>query len=412
MPVYTYTGINDKGKKTSGIVEAEGEKFARSKLRKMGVYPTSLKVSGKAGGSTHVSLSMNIDFSRFVQKVKTQDIAIMTRQLATLVASGIPLVDSLQALEEQTEHPKLKPVLSSVREKVTEGGKLSDAMRGYPKIFNELYVNMINAGENSGALDLVLERLAEFTEKRAELTSKVTGALIYPIIMAVVGVLLMGILLVTVIPKITVMIESVGQVLPLSTKMLIWLSDTVQSYWYLIILFGLLATYGIKRWRGTEKGRAYSDKKLLRLPLFGKVFRMIAISRFSRTLATLLSSGVPLLLSMDITRNIISNVTIKKAVEETKNSLQEGASVAEPLKKSGEFPPMVTHMIAVGEKTGQLEKMLERIADAYDMEVDNTISNLMTVLSPVMVLGMAGAVAFAVMAIIQPMMTISQAAGQ
>jgi len=406
MPVFNYTGINDKGKKTNGIVDAESEKAARTKLRKMGVYPTSLRGGGK-GGSRKLSLNANIDVGKYLQRVKTQDIALMTRQLATLVGSGIPLVDSLQALEDQLENIKLKEVMTSVREKVTEGGKLSDAMKGHPKIFNDLYVNMINAGESSGALDIVLERLADFTENQAKLKSKVIGAMVYPTIMTVVGLVMMIVLMVFVIPQMTGMLEQMGATLPLPTRVLIGISDVFVKYWYLLIIFVVILGVLFKRWIKTEKGREVYDRKMLKMPLFGDLFRMVAISRFARTLSTLLNSGVPLLVSMDIVRNIVSNVILKRVMEETKNSVKEGESVAEPLKRSGEIPPLVTHMIAIGEKTGGLEKMLERIADTYDTRVDTTVSSMMSILEPVMILVMAGIVAFVVLSVMLPMLELS-----
>lgn len=406
MPVFNYTGINDKGKNTTGIIDAENDRAARVKLRKMGIYPTKIRLSGRGGGK--ISLSSNIDLSKYLQRVKTQDIAVMTRQLATLVGSGIPLVDSLQALEDQVDNMKLKTVITNIREKVTEGSKLSDAMKGHPKIFNALYVNMVNAGENSGALDIVLERLADFTENQAKLKSRVVGAMIYPIIMSVVGIALMLMLIVYVVPKVTKIFEDVNATLPLPTRILISISDAIIGYWYIIILLLIIIGYGIKRWLKTEKGREYFDKKILKVPLFGKLFRMVAISRFSRTLSTLLSSGVPLLTSMNIVKNIITNVILKRVVEDTSNSVKEGESVAEPLKRSGEFPPIVTHMISVGEKTGQMEKMLERVADSYDMQVDTAVSTMMTLLEPLMILVMAGVVSFIVMSILLPILQLNQ----
>ena len=409
MPVYSYNGINDSGKKTSGIVDAENERAARVKLRKLRVYPTSLRASGgRGGGGPKLSLGSNIDLNRYLQRIKTQDIAIMTRQLATLVSSGIQLVDSLQALEDQLENEKLKTIITGIRERVTEGSKLSDAMKGHPKVFNDLYVNMVNAGENSGALDIVLERLSDFTENQAKLKSRVVGAMIYPVIMSIVGAALMLMLIVYVVPKVTKIFEDVDATLPLPTKILIGVSDGLINYWYLFIIVGFLIAYGVKRWLRTEKGRETYDRYVLRVPLFGKLFRMVAISQFSRTLSTLLSSGVPLLTAMDIVRNIVTNKILKQAVEDTKNSVKEGASVAEPLKRSGQFPPIVTHMIAVGEKTGQLEKMLERVADSYDMQVDTTVSSLMTLLEPMMILVMATVVAFIVMSILLPILQLNQ----
>ena len=395
MPVYNYTGINDKGKSTTGIVDAENERAARSKLRKMGVYPTKIGVSGRGGSK--ISFSTNIDLSKYLQRIKVQDIALMTRQLSTLVGSGIPLVDALVALEDQIENVKLKTIITSIREKVTEGSKLSDAMRPYPKVFDNLYVNMVDAAENSGAMEVVLARLADFTENQAKLRSKIIGAMVYPILMTVVGLGLMLMLIVYVVPKVTKIFEDVNATLPLPTRVLIGVSDALIGYWYIIIFFLILIGYVIKRWLKTEKGREFFDRKILIAPIFGNLFRMVAISRFSRTLSTLLSSGVPLLTAMNIVKNIITNVVLKKVIEETSDSVKEGESVAGPLKRSGHFPPIVTHMIAIGEKTGQMEKMLERVADSYDIQVDTAVSTLMTLLEPLMILVMAGMVSFIVM---------------
>ena len=411
MPVFEYSGINQQRKKASGIVEAENEKAARLKLRKMGVYPEFLTLEG--GKKAKISLGSRIDFSKFTQRIKVTDIAQMTRQLATLVNANIPLVESLTALVDQTENEKLKKILSQVREKVTEGMKLSDAMRGFPKIFSDLYINMINAGENSGALDVVLVRLADFLEGQAKLRSKIIGAMIYPIIMSVVGTVLIVMLVIFVIPKITSIFEDVAATLPLPTRVLIALSEALTTGWVVVLLLLAipLAIFGIRKWLKTPKGKAFLDRKMLKMPVYGKLTRMISISRFSRTLSTLLSSGVPLLGALDIVKNIISNTVIRGVIEETRISVQEGSSVSDVLKKSGEFPPIVTHMITIGEKTGGLEKMLERVADAYDTQVDNTVSTLTTLLEPIMILVMAGVVSFIVMSILLPILQLNQLGG-
>lgn len=410
MPVFEYAGIDRQRKKAAGIIEAESDKAARIKLRKMGVYPRVLNLEG---AKRKVSLKTEVNLTKFTQRIKTQDIALMTRQLATLVNAGIPLVDSLSALVDQTENPKLKTVLSQVREKVTEGSKLSDSMKAHPKVFSDIYINMVNAGENSGTLDLVLGRLADFTEGQARLKSKIIGAMIYPILMSVVGVGLIIMLMVGVIPKITAIFEDVQATLPLPTRVLIAVSNALTKAWVilgLVVFLGLIF-YGLKRWRQTEKGRFFFDRRALKLPLFGRLNRMVAISRFSRTLGTLLSSGVPLLTALGICKNIVTNVVIRRVVEETARNVQEGASVADPLRRSNEFPPLVTHMIAIGEKTGDLEKMLERVADTYDNQVDNAVSTLTTLLEPMMILVMAGVVSFIVMSVLLPILQLNQLGG-
>jgi general secretion pathway protein F len=408
MPVYQYVGIDRKGKRSSGMVDAESERAARFKLRKTGIFPTSLSARGSAASPQKVSLGMQIDFSKYFQRVKVQDLALMTRQLASLLNAGIPLVDAVEALIDQVDNVKLRTILTEVREQVVAGAKLSDSLNKHPKIFGDLYVNMVNAGEASGTLDVVLMRLADFTEGQAQLRSKVIGALIYPAIMTVVGFALMAMLLVFVVPKVTAIFADVNVALPLPTRILMSFSNSLKEYWYLFALMIPVAYYAIKRFLKTPKGRAWWDRKSLKLPLFGKLQMMMVVSRFSRTLGTLLSSGVPLMTAMDIVRNIVTNTQLRSVIEQTRDNVREGQSMAEPLKRSGQFPPIVTHMIAIGEKTGELEKMLERVADNYDMQVDNTVSTLTTLLEPIMILVMAVIVAFIVMSILLPILQLNQ----
>jgi len=405
MPVYEYKGIDAKGKKTTGIIDAENEKAARLKLRKTGTFTTEIKLEGSGGG-----LSLNVNLA-FLNGVKTADLAHMTRQLATLLAANIPLVDCLGALQDQIEHPVLKKTLSTIKEKVVEGWRLADAMKSFPHIFGDLYISMIQAGEASGALEQVLNRLADFTEYQAMLKSKVKGAMMYPIIMSIVGVALMLYLLVSVVPKIVSIFEDAKAVLPLPTRFLMAVSGFAQEYWYLIILSFFVMGWGFNKYAATKKGRYRLDAISLKAPIFGELFRKIAISRFSRTLSTLLRSGVQLLQALDIVKNVVDNMVLSESIYSTKNSVKEGESIAEPLKKSGQFPPMVIHMIAVGEKTGSLENMLEKVADNYDTEVDTTVSSLTTLLEPLMILVMGGVVSFIVLAILLPILQMSDLKG-
>ncbi|MFA5812657.1 MAG: type II secretion system inner membrane protein GspF [bacterium] len=406
MAVFEYIGIDSKGKRAAGNIDAANERDARQKLRRMGVFPTTLAIEGAT--KQKVGLSMQVDVGKYLQRIKTQEVSVMTRQLATLVGSSIPLVDALTALVDQIENPKLRNIVARVRDKVTEGTKLSDAMRGNPKVFGDLYVNMINAGENSGALDVVLVRLAEFTEGQAKLKGKVIGAMIYPAIMSFVGLALMVMLLTYVVPKVTKIFADMKATLPLPTRILMGASNALSSYWYIFLIIIPVAIYGIRRVLKSPAGRAWWDRKILTMPIFGKINRLVIVSRFTRTLATLLASGVPLLTALDIVRNIITNTRLREVIEETRDNVREGQPVADTLKRSGEFPPLVTHMIAIGEKTGDLERMLERIADTYDSEVDNTLSTLTTLLEPIMILVMAGIVSFIVLSILLPIMKLNQ----
>jgi general secretion pathway protein F len=407
MPIYSYKGIDAAGKKVAGTIDGDNTKAARAKLRRMNVFPTEVD---EAGQTPTLSLKGGLNLSKYLQRVKVQDIANMTRQLSTLVSANIPLVDALAALVEQTENSLLKETLSKIREKVTEGGRLADAMRGYPDIFTELYTNMVAAGEASGALETVLTRLADITESQARLKSKVMGALTYPIVMALVGMALMGFLLVTVVPKITKIFEDTKATLPLPTKILVGISNFMQSYWYLVLLAIPLFVFLFQRFKKSEKGRGMIDRFALKAPIFGEMFRMIAISRFCRTLATMMASGVQLLTAMDIVKNIVQNSVLTKVIEDTKNSVKEGESIAEPLRRSGQFPPIVIQMIAIGEKTGELETMLERVADNYEQQVDNKVSTLTTLLEPIMIVVMGGVVSAIVLSILLPILKLNQIA--
>lgn len=404
MPIYEYKGVDTKGKNINGVIDAENEKAGRLKLRRTGVFPTDIYLEGTRRG---MALKGDVKGFSFLQKVKTAELAHMTRQLATLLGANIPLVDALGALQDQVENPLLKKAVSQIKDKVVEGRRLADAMKGFPKVFNDLYISMIQAGEASGALEQVLARLADFTEYQAKLKSKISSALMYPIIMAVMGFGLVTYLVVSVVPKIASIFEDADAVLPLPTRILMAVSNFAESYWYLILMFLLLFGYLFKRYANSPAGRARFDALSLKAPIFGELFRKIAISRFSRTLATLLRSGVQLLGALDIVKNVVDNVVLTEAIDRTKNSVKEGESIAEPLRRSGQFPPMVTHMIAVGEKTGGLEAMLEKVADSFDGEVDTTVGKLTTLLEPLMIVVMGGVVVSIVLAILLPILKMS-----
>lgn len=400
MPIYSYKGIDATGKKVSGSLDAESVKGARVKLRKLNVFPTEVN-EGSASKNAGKGISL-------FQKVKVQDIAEMTRQLATLIGANIPLVDSLNALVEQIENPKLKQALSGIRDKVTEGSRLADAMQAYPQIFSDLYLNMIKAGETSGALETVLNRLADFTENQAKLQSKVKGALTYPVVMGFVGVILMIFLLVGVVPKITKIFEDANIPLPLPTQILVSVSHFLSDYWYLLILAIFPAVYLLRRFKRSAKGRNMIDRFSLKAPIFGDMLQKLAIARFCRTLSTMMASGVQLLNALDIVKNIVGNTILTQVIEDTRNSVKEGESIAEPLRRSGQFPPIVTQMITIGEKTGELETMLEKVANNYEQQVDTKVSTLTTLLEPIMIVVMGVVVAFIVLSILFPMLKMNQ----
>jgi general secretion pathway protein F len=417
MPVFRYTGLDASGRPVKGLKDAESPKALRVALKREGIYLTDVfsdagaKGGAKGGTGEAPSLMTRLKQARANRSVSTQEVSLTTRQLATLLHAGIPLVESLQALIEQVDNEGLKRVLATVRERVNEGRALADAMAEHPKLFPHLYVNMIRAGEASGTLDSVLTRLADFMETQQKLRSKVRGAMTYPVIMVVVAVLIISVLMVVVVPKITAIFDGLGATLPLNTRILIKSSQIMSDWWWLIFPSIGLCIFGLYRYVQTPKGRARYDKVLLKLPLFGKLLRMVAISRFAKTLATMLASGVPLLRSLEIVKNVIGNTVIANVVEKASVAIREGESIAAPLRRSGEFPPLVTHMIAVGERSGQLESMLENVANNYDSEVDNRVGRLTTALEPMMILSMGVIVGFIVLSILRPILMMNEFVG-
>ena len=411
MPVFEYTGLTEAGKNVRGIRDAESSKTLRTVLRKDGVYLTEARPaeSGAVAGEQKTGLAREVDVGALfgMTGVSSQDLAIATRQLATLIAAGIPLVEGLTALVDQIEQPRLKKIMGVVKQKVNEGSSLADALGEHPKVFTPLYVNMIRAGESSGALDVVLVRLADFTEGQALLRNKIIGAMLYPAIMVVVGIAIVGILFVVVIPKVTKIFEDMNVTLPWTTRLLIALSGFARDYWYAVLIAIPLIAYGLKRWLGTPRGRAWWDRTQLKAPVFGDLVRMLAISRFAKTLSTLLASGVPIITAMDIVKNIVTNTLLSDVIDKAREAIREGESIAAPLKRSGQFPPLVYHMIAIGEKSGQLEEMLQNVAKSYESQVEMRITALTSLLEPVMIVLMGGGVAFIVFSILMPIMQLN-----
>jgi len=408
MPVYSYKALDAKGKEVTGIIDADTVKGAKAKIRRENRFPTSVEEVTEAQRIKGKGLSMEIDLSNLRKKVNVQDLAIMTRQFATLVGAGIPVVGALTSLSKQTESPVLQRAVTQVREKVNEGSSLASAMKEHPKVFNSLYVNMIESGEQSGTLHIVLERLADFTENQLAMSQKLRGALSYPVMMGIVLIGIVGYMVTFVIPQVASIFQGMHKSLPGVTVFLLSLSSFVKGYWWLLMLVFGGSFYGFRRWKSTEKGRKQYDAFLLRIPKIGGLIRKIAISRFARTLGTMLSSGVPIITAMDIVKNVVQNEIIKKAVEESKENIREGESIARPLERSEVFPPMVIHMIEVGEQTGELENMLDRISISYDNEVEAAVNGLTSLLEPILILAMAGLVGFAVIAILLPIMDMTQ----
>ena len=414
MPVFEYSGLTEAGKNVRGLKDAESVKALRTLLRKDGIFVTESRpadaaeaAAGKPGAGSGLQREVDVAELLGMGGISTQDLAVATRQLSTLIGAGIPLAEALIALTEQVEHPRLKRILGTVKQKVNEGSSLADALAEHPKAFSTLYINMIRAGESSGALDVVLTRLADFTESSAQLRNKLVGAMIYPAIMICVGVAIIGILFVVVIPKVTKIFDDMGVTLPWTTRTLIVLSVFFRDYWYAVLIGVPTLIWGFKRYISSPKGRSWFDRTQLKVPVVGDLVRMLAISRFSKTLSTLLSSGVPLLTSLDIVRNIVENTVLSKVIENARDAIREGESIAAPLKRSGEFPPLVFHMIAIGEKSGQLEQMLGNVAKSYDSQVDMRVAALTSLLEPVMIVLMGVVVAFIVFSVLVPIMQLN-----
>lgn len=400
MAIYAYQGMDKKGKDVKGTVTSEGLAAAKQKVKSMGVMLTGIKEQKSNNQAKKASVS-------FGNSVPIEDLSMMTRQLATLIKARIQIVESFNALIDQTDNPTLKVILAEIKQKVNEGSSLAKSLSDYPKVFNNVYVNMVEAGESSGTLDIVLLRLADFTEAQVKLGNKIKGAMTYPIIMVVVGSLMMGIIFIFVIPKITKIFVTMKKKLPLQTEICIWISAFLKSYWWAVIIGTFAAWWLFKKYIATKKGERKWHALLLKLPIVAPLVTMINVSRFCSTLATLLNSGVPILAAMKIVKNLVANVHMQEAVEKSRINIAEGASLVEPLKASGYFPPMVTHMISLGEKSGEIEPMLRIIAENYEEQVETKLSGLTSVLEPIMMVCMGMAVAFIVFSVVVPMMELN-----
>jgi len=400
VPIYLYKGYEAKtGKNRKGKVEALSLKEARLKLKtREKIIVSDLKeeknvAKAKSGGSVG-------------SKVKLVEVAVMTRQFATLQQAHVPLDESLNALVGQVENNTLRNALANIKDLVQEGKSLGDSTKEYPGIFNKLYTNMVLAGEQSGTLGLVLERLADFMEYQVKVRGQIFSALSYPALMIFASLAIIGYLFVSVVPKLQKVFDSLKVTLPWYTKMLIAISEGMQNYWYLIILAGVGVYFSFTGWYSSKKGRLKFDRFALGVPVFGPIVMRVNVSGFTRTLSTLLSSGVPIINALEITKNTIGNQVISNVVEESRIAVQEGDSLGAVIDKSGEFPPLVTHMIKTGEKTGELETMLNHVAVAYDAEVERKISSMISMIEPLMIIVMGGVVVVVVVAMLVPMLSV------
>jgi len=405
MSVYEYVALDEKGRERKGFVDATGAQAARQMLRERGIYPVDIAPAREKKESA-LAVATDLPLGR---NVSPADVAVFTRQLATLLGAGIPLVPSFGVLLAQTKNPVLTKILAQVRSDINEGKSLTASLEAFPRVFPPFYINMVKAGEASGTLNLVLERLADFSEGQQALLSKIRSALAYPLVMGLVGTLVIFLLMTFVVPRITEIFSDMKQTLPVITLILIGVSSFLKSFWWLILFVAAAGAAAFKYFiSATQSGRRFWDAVRLRAPVWGGVNRKIAIARFTRTLATLLQSGVPLLAAMDIVRNVVNNVFIGEVIAQAAKDVEEGQSLSAPLAQSGLFPPMVTEMIAVGEQTGSLEKMLNRIATTYETEAQSDVMIMTSLLEPIMILVMGLLVAFIVFSILLPIFEMNQ----
>jgi len=401
MPIYSYKGLDRAGKEVRNTINVESIVAAKQRVKAMGIMLIDIREQ-KAQNTTGKS-----NLFQMKGNVPVDDLAMMTRQLSTLIKAKIQIVEALSALTDQVENANLRLILSDMKQKVNEGASLAKALQDHPKVFNSVFINMVEAGEASGTLEIVLLRLADFTEQQVRLKNRIRGAMTYPMIMGIFGFVMMNVIFIFVIPQIAKIFISMKRELPMITKICIWISQFLQGYWWLVIITIIATIYTVNKYVQTQKGQSQWHALQLRLPVLGILVKMINVSRFCSTLGTLLNSGVPILTALTIVKNLIPNVHMKDAVEKARISVSEGASLTQPLIQSGYFPPMVTHMIKLGERSGELEPMLKIISENYEDQVQSRISGLTSVLEPIMMIGLGGAIGFIVFAVVIPMMNLN-----
>lgn len=403
---FHYKGKKASGEIIEGVIEADNSKLVINQLQKMHVYPISIK---EVGGGT----GLNADVSmKIFNRVSGKDVATFSRQISDLLRAGLPLVKSLIVIIKQTNNPKLVTILRTIFSDVEGGISFSDAMARHPKVFSPLYSSMVKAGEVGGMLDQVMERLADFQENEQETRGKIVSALTYPVFMVVVCVFVLMILFIVVVPNFTVMFQDMNVQLPLSTQLLLSFTGFVSKSWWMFLIVFFAAAAIFRKYIKTEKGAYQFDTIKLKIPLIGELIRKREVSKFSRTLGTLLANGVQILKALEITESVISNRVLKQEIQGFGESIREGAKLSTRMEQSSLFPPVAVNMVAVGEETGSLETTLQRVADAFERETDRVIKTITTIIEPLMIVFMALVVGFIVFAMIMPIFSISQNIGK
>jgi len=406
MAVYEYSALDAKGKRVKGIIDAESTMSARHRLRATDIFPVEIR---EVLSRTAEKSSSGRSIRPFFKRVSLGDISLMTRQLSTLIGAGIPLVPSLTAIASQVSNAPLQKIVAQVKEEVNEGKGLAESLQRYAKIFPSFYVNMVRAGEASGALDVVLERLAAFSERQQALQGRIRAALAYPLFMFAIGAFVLFFLTTFIVPRITTIFTEMHQTLPGITVFLITVSEFLKSYWWILLLV-IIGTLLPLRYlfRRTVAGGYIRDRIKITVPVIGTLLQKIAVARFARTMGTLLTSGVPMLSSLSIAKNIVNNRLFADAIEEAAHTVEQGQSLSSSLDRSEYFPPLVIQMISVGEQSGTLEDMLFKISDSYEMEVESRVTMMTSLLEPVMILIMGLVVGFIVVSILLPIFEMNQ----
>lgn len=405
MPVYEYTALDGSGKSINGIIDADSATAARQRLRGSGIFPVEIKETSSKPKDLR---SRQISVSALLKRIKPGEISVATRQLSILLGAGVPLVGSLDALISQIVNPPFKKTMAEIKESVNEGNSLAYALSQHSRIFSNIYVNMVRAGEASGSLDVVLERLADLSERQEALKGRFKAALAYPIFMFFIGTLVIFFLVTFVVPNITQVFGEMHQTLPIPTVVLIAVSNSLKSFWWLILMAAGCGFVIIRHLIKTPKGQHVWDRISLSIPILGSMNRKMVLARFGRTLGSLLHSGVPLISALQIVRNIVNNIIIAKVIDNAVEEIEEGKSLSGSLSQSEWFPSIVVQMISVGEQSGELEVMLGKTADIYEREVESQIMAMTSMLEPVMILVMGLVVGFIVISILLPIFEMNQ----
>ena len=399
MPAYVWKGKNRLGEIQEGVIVADTKDQASATLKRNGLQVLTIRIQAAAGGKSF-------------GKVKPKSLAIFTRQFSVMIDAGLPLVQCLEILAAQQPDKSFQKVISAVRSDVEQGATLQNAMSKHPRVFNDLYVNMVGAGEAGGILDVILQRLSGYIEKAVKLTSKVKGAMVYPISVITIAAIVVTVIMVKVIPVFSAMYEGMGSKLPFPTLVCIAISNILIRYFWLVAIVVILLIVGLKQYYKTNAGRLQIDAVFLKLPVLGELLRKVAVARFCRTLSTLTSSGVPILEGMDITARTSGNMVIQNAILKAKDAVEQGRNISSPLAETKVFPPMVVQMVGVGEATGALDAMLAKVAEFYEDEVDNAVAGLMSLMEPLIIFFLGGIIGFIVIAMYMPIFNLANVMGK